>query len=138
MKMLPPFSQVPLRPEQLEHGLAASSNEEVPSVPITMIAADPADLESRWGIRFDDSFDNLDYVKVAVVQLQDGRWLTLLLHRGSPVPGIELCAVDASPASYDAAQTLVTMLSPHEIIWWRPRRKALHIPKSALYCSEQC
>jgi hypothetical protein len=83
-----------------------------------MIAADPADLESRWGIRFDDSFDNLDYVKVAVVQLRDGPRLTLLLHRGSPVPGIKLCAVDASPASYDAAQTLVTMLSPHEIIWW--------------------
>ena len=120
MNTLPPFSQVPLRPEQVEHGLAASSSEEVPSVPITMIAADPADLESRWGIRFDDSFDNLDFVKVAVVQLQDGARLTLLLHRGSPVPGIELCAVDASPASYDAAQTLVTMLGPLEIIWRRP------------------
>ena len=120
MNTLRPFSQVRLRPEQMEHGLAASSNEEVPSVPITMIAADPADLESRWGIRFDDSFDNLDYVKVAVVQLQDGRRLTLLVHRGSSVPGIELCAVDASPASYDAAQTLATLLRPHEIIWWRP------------------
>jgi hypothetical protein len=115
-----PFSQVPLRPERLEHGLAASSNEEVPSVPITMIAADPAELESRWGIRFDDSFDNLDSVKVAVVQLRDGPRLTLLVHHGSPVPGIELCAVDASPASYDAAQTLVTMLSPRDIFWWRP------------------
>ena len=120
MNTLRPFSQVPLRPEQVEHGLAASSSEEVPSVPITMIAADPADLESRWGIRFDDSFDNLDFVKVAVVQLRDGPRLTLLLHRGSPVPGIELCAVDASPASYDAAQTLVTMLGPLEIILRRP------------------
>jgi hypothetical protein len=120
MNTLRPFSQVPLRPEQVEHGLAASSNEEVPSVPLTMIAADPADLESRWGIRFDDSFDNLDFVKVAVVQLQDGPRLTLLLHRGSPVPGIELCAVDASPASYDAVQTLVTTLSPLKINWWRP------------------
>src|SRR5437588_8639147 len=124
MNTLRPFSQVPLRPEQVEHGLAASSSEEVPSVPITMIAADPADLECRWGIRFDESFDNLDYVKVAVVQLQDGPRLTLLLHRGSPVPGIELCAVDASPASYDAAQTLVTTLSPHEIIWWRPTKES--------------
>ena len=124
MNMLRPFSQVPLQPEQLEHGLAATSNEEVPSVPIAMIAADPADLESRWGLRFDESFDNLDYVKVAVVQLQDGPRLTLLLHRGSPVPGIELCAVDASPASYDAAQTLVTTLSPHEIIWWRPTKES--------------
>ena len=120
MNTLRPFSQVPLRPEQLERGLAASSNAEVPSVPITVIAADPADLESRWGIRFDDSFDDLDFIKVAVVQLRDGPRLTLLLHRGSPVPGIELCAVNASPASYDAAQTLVTMLSPHEIIWWHP------------------
>jgi hypothetical protein len=120
MDTLSPFSQVALRPEQLERGLAASSNEEVPSVPITMIAADPADLESQWGVRFDDSFDNLDYVKVAVLQLRDGPRLTLLVHRGSPVPGIELCAADASPASYNAAQTLVSMLSPHEIIWWRP------------------
>src|SRR5438552_2973948 len=116
---LPPFSQVPLRPEQLERGLAASSNEEVPSVPITMLAADCADLESRCGIHFHDSFDNLDDVKVAVVQLQDGPRLTLLRHRGSPVPGIELCAVDAGPASYDTAQTLVTKLSPREIIWQR-------------------
>src|SRR5437588_12047450 len=120
MNTLRPFSQVPLRPEQVEHGLAASSSEEVPSVPITMIAADPADLENRWGLRFDDSFDNLDYVKVAVVQLQAGPRLTLLLHRGSPVPGIEVCAVDASPASYDAAQTLATMLSPHGKNWQRP------------------
>src|SRR5437763_194992 len=124
MSTLPPLSQVPLRPDQLEHGLATSSNEEVPSVPLTMIAAEPADLESRWGLRFDNSFDNLDYVKVAVVQLQDGPRLTLLRHRGSPVPAIELCAVDASPASYDAAQTLVTMLSPLEIIWWRPPEDA--------------
>jgi hypothetical protein len=120
MNMPPPFSQVPLRPEQLAYGLAASSNEEVPSVPITMIAADPADLESQWGIHFHDSFDNLDSVKVAVLQLRDGPRLTLLFHRGSPVPGIELCAVDASPASYDAARALVSMLSPREIIWWRP------------------
>ena len=120
MNTLHPFSQVPLPPEQLERRLAASSNEEVPSVPLTMFAADPADLESRWGLRFDDSFDNLDSVKVAVVQLRDGPRLTLLLHRGSPVPGIELCAVDASPASYDAAQTLVTMLGPLEIILRRP------------------
>jgi hypothetical protein len=124
MTTLTPFSQVPLRPEQLEHGLATSSNEEVPSVPIAMIAADPADLESRWGLRFDDSFDNLDSVKVAVVQLQDGPRLTLLHHRRSPVPGIEVCAVDAGPASYDAAQTLVAMLGPLEIIWWRPQEES--------------
>jgi hypothetical protein len=120
MNTLTPFSQVPLRPEQLERGLAASSNEEVPSIPIAMIAADPADLESRCGIRFHDSFDNLDYVKVAVVQLRDGQRLTLLRHRGTPVPDIELCAIDASPASYDAAQMLVTMLGPLEISWRRP------------------
>src|SRR5437763_4922374 len=120
MNTLAPFSQVPLRPEQLEHGLAASSNEEVPSVLITMIAADPADLESRWAIRFDDSFDNLDYVMVAVVQLQAGPRLTLLLRRGNPVPSIELCAVDESLASYEAAQALASMLSPHAISWWRP------------------
>lgn len=119
MTTLTPFSQVPLRPEQLEYGLAASSNDEVPSVPITMIAADPADLESRWGLRFDESFDNLDHVKVAVVQVQDGPRLTLLFHRGSPVLGIEVCAIDASPGSCDAARTLVTMLGPLEIIWWR-------------------
>jgi hypothetical protein len=105
------FIQVPLRPDQLERGLPSLSNEEVPGVPVTMVSADPAELEKRWGLHFDDTFDNLDYVKVAVVQTRSGARLTLLVHRGNPVPGVELCAVDASSASIQAAHLLARSLN---------------------------
>lgn len=120
MSSLPrPFTQVPLRWDQLERGLPSLSNEEVPAVPIVMVAADPSELEARYGLHFDDTFDNLDYVKVAVVQLNSGARLTLLVHRGNPVPSVELCAVDASSVSVQGASLLARSLNVSPI-WHVP------------------
>lgn len=112
------FRQVLLPPLKLEHGLSAFSSEEVPDVPVSMIASEPSDLEQK-GIHFAQSFDDLDYVQVAVVQLDAGPRLALIRHQGNPVPGTEICAVDAGPSSHKAASTLTDILGVRraDVLW---------------------
>lgn len=112
------FRQVPLPTPKLEQGLSAFSNEDIPGVPVSMIAPEPSDLEHR-GIYFAQSFDDLDYVQVAVVQLNAGPRLALIRHQGNPMPGTEICAVDASAASHQAVATLAEILGVRrgDILW---------------------
>lgn len=55
--------------------------------PIATLALDPAALTARYGPVFEDSWDNLDYVQRAAIELADGSQAWLMRHRGDPAPG---------------------------------------------------
>lgn len=65
------FTQTPLFEGKLEQGLSGYSENEIPQMPVLVIALEPPDCELKWGIRFCDSFDNLDYLKVAVLEIHN-------------------------------------------------------------------
>ena len=63
--------------------------------PITMLTLEPAELQVRYGLTFEDGYDNLDYYKRAAIELADGCQAWFMRHRGNPVPGT-IVYVDAN------------------------------------------
>lgn len=122
------FAQIALSETQLEQGLANYSDDDVPHMPIFIVALEPCDFERRWGVAFDESFDNLDYLKVAVLQTNDGLRISLIRHRGSPTPGTDVCVPEKvfghNPAI--AAEVMDALkIHPEDVVWSRGHEQAL-------------
>ncbi len=91
-------------------------------MPVLVVALEPSDFEQRLGVTFHDSFDNLDYLKVAVLQMPGGPRIAIIRHRGSPTPGTDIClseaVFDRNPAI--VAQVLETLdVRGEDIVWSR-------------------
>ncbi len=118
------FSQVPLPDEALAGGLAALSEEKVPWWPVAILALEPSEIEQRYHIKFYDSFDNLDYLKVAVLDLCSGVRVALKRHRGTPGPGTDIC-VPEEIFKHDSAIVSEVVdalgLHPDDVLWSRPQ-----------------
>ena len=59
---------------------------------VAMLALSPEALAERYALRFFEDSDNLDRYVAAAIQLESGRHLGLLRHRGAPLAGTELHA----------------------------------------------
>ena len=117
------FSQVPLPDEALAGGLAALSEEKVPWWPVAILALEPSEIEQRYHIKFYDSFDNLDYLKVAVLDMCSGVRVALKRHRGTPGPGTDISVSanrihDYEPVVSEVVDALG--LHPDDVLWSRP------------------
>src|SRR6266581_1724856 len=97
--MASPFRQVLLPMAQLAYGLTRRdepepTNEEmVPWEPIAILVPEPDELHMLSGITFQDTFDQLDYVKVAVMDLISGRRIALIRHTRNTASGTEVHAL---------------------------------------------
>ena len=117
------FVQVPLSDKALAGGLAALTEEEVPWWPVAIIALEPSEIEQKHHIEFYDSFDNLDYLKVAVLDMCSGVRVALKRHRGMPGPGTDISVSarhihDYEPVVAEVADALG--LHPDDVLWSRP------------------
>ncbi len=89
--------------------------------PVMTLALDPAALMARYGLVFEDGWDNLDYVQRAAIELADGSQAWLMRHRGDPAPGTVVC-VDAG-VDFGRARGLVLQaldLTPAAFSWVAP------------------
>jgi hypothetical protein len=138
------FKQPLLRQAQLAYGLTWRTDqpepteaELVPWEPIVVLAAEPDDLHARRGIAFQETEDQLDDLKLAVLDLASGRRIALIRHSRNPAPGTEVhvlprqftSATDLSGvmAAIDCHQdALVTEtlsalgIDAQEVFWRRP------------------
>jgi hypothetical protein len=62
--------------------------------PIAVINLDPIELEGKLKIKFNQSFDDLDYYNIAVMELQNGKQFCLVRYRGNPFKGTEIWVSD--------------------------------------------
>src|SRR5262245_19643084 len=86
--------------------------------PIAMIRLEPNELEDRLGIRFADDYDDLDYLKHAVLVLSSGDQLLLVRYRRAPQPGTEVNADAASDFARVRGQFLTdTGLAVSDVTW---------------------
>ena len=60
------------------------------SQPVAMLSMEPDQLQRSLGITFEESFDGLDYTKVAILRLDSGAPVALVRHRNNPSPGTEV------------------------------------------------
>ncbi len=114
--------QIRLPEQQLQGGLLEPvQGEHIPDEPIAVLDLEPADLEKRLGIAFQQSFDNLDYVDIALLELDSHERFALIRHRGAPSPGTEI-HVPHSQASARKLDEIVRQLglAPADLSWRKP------------------
>jgi len=58
---------------------------------LCVLSRNPEELTRDLGIRFNRSYDNLDYLKYAVIETTLGRIFGLVRHENNPRRGTELC-----------------------------------------------
>ncbi|MFL5383540.1 MAG: hypothetical protein ACJ8GN_13565 [Longimicrobiaceae bacterium] len=85
-----------------------------------VVALSPAALADRYGLRFYEESDNLDFYDAAAVRLDSGRRVGLLRHHGNPSPGTEL-HVDAGERLLDAIREFLDAFDLHanDLTWVR-------------------
>ncbi len=117
------FRQIILSDSQLRAGLYAVDVREVPQeIVVALLPAEPRTLEEHAGIVFQDSHDDLDFVKVAVLELDSGRRVSLVRHVRSSAPDIEIYV---PPEDADRPSVLIEVLdalglSRSDLFWVRP------------------
>ena len=88
----PRFRQVQLSREHLGQGVYGPHNTLVPWGSIATLSCDAERLGRKLGIQFDDSFDGLDFVRVALLDLESGRRIALVQHTRAPETCVEIHA----------------------------------------------
>jgi hypothetical protein len=75
--------------------------------PIALLRLEPEELTVKNALEFYESFDDLDYLRYSCLTLPSECPVTLVRHRGAPVPGTEICVATNNS---DAAETVVEAL----------------------------
>src|ERR1035437_54693 len=65
----------------------ASEDEYWDNHPIAQLSLSPEELSSQLGLTFEDDFDNLDYFKIAVIEIDNGHRFSLLRYEGESQEG---------------------------------------------------
>lgn len=92
------YRQIDLSKAQLTAGMVVHPNlppppaelETVPWEAIAGLRPEPRELEDRLGIVFQEWVNDLDILRLAVVDLLDGIRVSLVRHLHSPTPGTEI------------------------------------------------
>lgn len=79
--------QIRISEHQLKEGLATA---DLPGEPVAYLTFTPADLAHRYDLTFQDSFDNLDDLKIALLEFPSGRRVAFIHHNGFPLDETEI------------------------------------------------
>lgn len=136
--------QVLLSQAQLEHGLIARpgappfvAGELVPWEPVAKVGLEPDELVARTSLMFQDTFDGLDFLQLAVIDLDSGRRIALVRHREPSLPGTLIYVLPQQFTSATALPSVMSAIDEHqealieetlrtlglmnaEVVWRRP------------------
>lgn len=73
---------------------------------IAVLKHEPKDLEKKLRLIFSEPYDQLDYFKVAVFEVDHRKQFALVRYRNCPSPGAELWSKDDSNIEEDIATVL--------------------------------
>ena len=62
----------------------------MPWEPVATLVPEPDELHARLAIAFQETHDQLDYLKLGVLDLASGRRIALIRHTRSPGPGTDV------------------------------------------------
>ena len=85
------------------------------------LSFDPEELATRYGLAFEERYDDLDWFKLAAIELPDGSQSWLIKYRGEQEPGTTVY-VDAG-ADLTAAKELLKQalgLTDDDVLWVSP------------------
>lgn len=111
------LKQVKITESQFGHGLMDAN---VPGEPVAYLRSTPDELEHRYHLTFQDSFDNLDSLQIAVLELAAGPRIALVHHEGFPDDETEVYADRADWRTHDVLPTILETLEiPETELSWR-------------------
>jgi hypothetical protein len=89
------------------------------TIAVAVFRQDPLALETIAGINFRRGYNDLDYLRFAIIELPVGE-VALVYHERSPKPGTSLCV---SPSNQDIPRTICEVveflkINPQEDISW--------------------
>ena len=93
--------------------------------PVAVIRAEPEQLTRELGLKFVRGHDDLDYLRLAAVSLNDGHPFLLVRHEGKPDAGTEIISSTTAP-SRDLSSELTRLLhalrvGPGHVVWTHPQ-----------------
>src|SRR5579883_851489 len=101
------FRQVVIPEDQVRQGLPKLPYWEVPAtLPFAITKLEPLDLEDRLGIKFQASFDDLDFLSLAVLALPSGYRFSLIRHWGG-APGTGIYTLERDIDSAEMRKTVL-------------------------------
>jgi hypothetical protein len=92
--------------------------------PVAVIRAEPEELTRELGLKFVRGHDDLDFLRLAAVSLNDGHPFLLVRHEGKPDAGTEI--ISAAAPSPDMSTKLTRLLralhvEPRHVVWTHPQ-----------------
>jgi hypothetical protein len=116
------FRQITIPPAQLRSGVFGPANTEVPWGRIALLAPRAQMLAERAGLKFADSFDGLDNLQVALIDVPSAGRVALVDHLGAPEPATEVHAdVEGAEAARILKAVLAALgLTESDVLWRRP------------------
>jgi hypothetical protein len=114
------FHQILLTDDQLRQGPRDREIRWlVPGDPVMLLAAEPADIAEQFGVTFQETFDGLDDLRVAVLELDTGLRFAFARHYGQPVAGTQLLVRGEDPNRGDVADSVIDALGLQADVLWR-------------------
>jgi hypothetical protein len=92
--------------------------------PVAVIRAEPEQLTRELGLKFVRGHDDLDFLRLAAVSLNDGQPFLLVRHEGKPDAGTEI--ISATAPSRELSSELTRLLhalhvGPGHVVWTHPQ-----------------
>jgi hypothetical protein len=115
------FKQVLLPRAQLAYGLTRRRDQPEPTMaelvpwePVAVLVPEPDELHARLGITFQETQDQLDYLRLAMLDLASGRRIALVRHSRSPAPGTEVYVLPQQLTSATDLPGVMTAIDRHQ------------------------
>jgi hypothetical protein len=107
------------------------------TMPVAVLSKEPEELVKEARLQFSEGFDDLDYVTFSNLSLPSGHRVTLVRHKNSPSPGIEVCTI---PNETNVTEILVSVLktlklSSDVFTWVHPAYEQEVMYKSSSFLS---
>jgi hypothetical protein len=115
--------QIPIPDKQLKAGVYSPANELVPWGMIATLHPRARALAKHAGLHFEDSFDEVDALQIALIEISGGRRVALVDHVDAPVPATEVHAnvTDTQAADELLHEVLAALnLDETEVAWRQP------------------
>jgi hypothetical protein len=90
---------------------------------VAMIRQEPSEISGLSNLEFKESYDNLDYLVYSILPLSLGNQVSLVRHKHSPDPGIEICVRPDQPDIAEIiSETLSELdLTSKDLTWIHPK-----------------
>jgi SWIB/MDM2 domain-containing protein len=98
--------------------------------PVAIIGLEPDELTKKYGIQFEESKDDLDYLVAALIRPPSGRVFALVRHRHQPNSGTDILISEDSPDLKRDLEEAVRhlRLTRGQLKWVHPDARKLTFP----------